>query len=1249
MKYTRLYTISVLLVLVSVFKIAAQQDVTSTIQDYLQSNYEAMGLGQSDISEWKVTDNVLSKHNGVRHVHIVQLIDQVPVKNGVANFAISKNDSVLFVGNRLLSNLEVVKNKKPAAKASVSVVMKAAEYTQMDGTAGKQLKHSVESEYLFEKGTLAKKDINMSLAYWGVGEEIKLVWIVSLYQLDGKHWWQVFIDANTGELVHTIDWVVSCDFKGAGHSSENHQHINKTYTSAPMAAAAGQGQYNVFALPVESPAHGSRSVEFSPADTVASPFGWHDTNGVAGADYTYTRGNNVYAYSDAAGTNSPGYSPNGGVSLNFNFPLNLSQAPLGYQDVSITNLFYTCNRIHDIFYHYGFDEANGNFQLNNYGNGGSGNDNVIAEAQDGGGNNNANFATPADGSNGVMQMYLWGGAGGASNLLTINSPSVISGLYLGQEAVFGPGLSSTPITADIVLALDTVGDTTDACETLVNATELSGKIAILRRGNCSFVNKVMSAQSAGAIAVIIVNNTGGLMSPGGSGPLITIPTIMISQQNGNDIIARLLASDTVNGTLQNGSSASFQFDGDLDNGIVIHEYGHGISNRIAGGPLNSGCLNSAEQMGEGWSDFFATILTMDTSVANPVRRPMATYVQGNTPGGTASLRNASYDTSFAINPYTYGDVADVNNVSQPHGIGFIWATMLWDLNWAFINQYGYDSNIDSGSGGNNMLLQLVLDGLALQPCGPGFVDGRDAILQADMINNNGANQCLIWEVFAKRGLGFSASQGSPNSRTDQVEAFDLPLTCQVAVVSPSADFTAEQEVSCNGRIQFRDLSTDVPQSWYWDFGDGNSDTIRHPLHYYANSGTYTVSLKVSNPFGADSISKVNFIQVTIPAAPTASAGGSGCSSDSIQLSATGANTIGWFDLNNRLLATGNTFKSPPSKSNQTYYAKNGVVYPKGFVGPTDTSIGTGGYHGGNFVGAVNFKAEDEVTIHSALVNSGAPGIRIVRLWDGYNGTGNLLETRILNIPFSGSGRVDLDFEVPGKGDYSIALSNANLYRNRTGASYPYVIPGLISLEGSSASPVGGNDIFYYYFYDLEVSKTPCWSDSVAVTTTVTDTADFSWAKNGSKGFTFTDLSPQATSWSWDFGDGNTSTLQNPNHAYAQNGTYKVTLVINGGSCTVTYFISVGNIGLGELSNPSLQVLLYPNPAKDKLFIEFNEALKFETKIQLYNTSGKMVVASEVLPDTEMAEIPVAQLAPGVYIVQITYKGYRMYQKVIVAN
>jgi PKD repeat protein len=440
-------------------------------------------------------------------------------------------------------------------------------------------------------------------------------------------------------------------------------------------------------------------------------------------------------------------------------------------------------------------------------------------------------------------------------------------------------------------------------------------------------------------------------------------------------------------------------------------------------------------------------------------------------------------------------------------------------------------------------------------------------------------------------LGFSANQGSSTSRLDQVEAFDIPTTCQTAIKAPIADFTSDVITTCHGTVRFTDQSVDVPQAWLWNFGDGSSDTVQNPTHTYSASGTYNVSLAVYNTLGGDTIVKASLISVVIPSPPTTVTNGSGCSNDSIVLMAAGNGTIGWFNATNSFLATGNTFKTPPSLSSATFYAKSGTVFPKNKVGPQNSNLGTGGYHNNAFTGTVNFEAYKKITIHSAWVDAGSTGPRTISLWAGNNAACNVLQTITVNIPFTGPGRIDLGFEVPAAGTYSIGLSQADLYRNNSGATYPYDIAGLISLTGS---PAGAND-FYYYLYDLEVSETACWSDSVPVVATVTDTADFSFSTND-LAVNFTDLTPRATSWAWSFGDGNTSSIQNPAHFYRAAGVYNVSLSVNGGTCIVTYPVTVNtNIGLNEAVADALGLKLYPNPAYQLLNIEFSKPLGYPAK------------------------------------------------------
>jgi len=162
--------------------------------------------------------------------------------------------------------------------------------------------------------------------------------------------------------------------------------------------------YNVFS---DHPGNSSQSVVSGPgAGNTESPIGWLDAGNHGAQDIS---GNNVNAYLDTNNSNS---SDGNGATVsdgNFLTSANLSQSPstTANKNVAVQNLFYLNNVIHDKLYKHGFVEGVGNFQNNNFGNGGNGNDAVRAEAQDGGGTNNANFSTPNDGSPGRMQMYIW--------------------------------------------------------------------------------------------------------------------------------------------------------------------------------------------------------------------------------------------------------------------------------------------------------------------------------------------------------------------------------------------------------------------------------------------------------------------------------------------------------------------------------------------------------------------------------------------------------------------------------------------------------------------------------------------------------------------------------------------------------------------------------------------------------------------------------------------------------------------------
>ena len=687
----------------------------------------------------RIRDAYVTQHNGVTHLVFRQFVDGIEVEGGDLQINLTKDGQVLNKHSQFVFNAAGKINSKMEQVAADQAVLSAADHLDIDTflpPVAMQTSRSANQAVTFRGDDISGVDIPVKLVYQKMPDgSLNLAWDMSIQTKD--NWWSLRVDAQTNEVIDQVSW---------------------------QAHAA----YEVLPLPYESPtAMGAAfSVVTDPADTVASPYGWHDTNGVAGAEYMDTRGNNVFAQEDQDDNNFGGFRPDGGTGLEFLYTWDGQLEPTEGTNIeaAIVNLYYWNNIIHDVMYHYGFDEAAGNFQENNYGNGGSGGDAVNADALDGSGTNNANFGTPSDGSNPRMQMFLFTAQAG----LTLNSPASVAGFYSAAPAGFGATLDATGVTGTIELADDGTANGSEACNPLVGFT--SGNIALIDRGNCEFGTKSLHAQDAGASAVIIVNNQGDdliTMSPGADGNQVSIASVMIGLSNGN-LIKNENAS--VNGTLgKNGVDR----DGDLDNGIIIHEYGHGISNRLTGGPSTTSCLWNAEQMGEGWSDFFALVMTAQAGDQANDARAMGHFATQN-PNG---IRTYPYSRDMNINPHTFADVADFDygggNIS-PHGVGSIWTAMLWDMYWNLVDKYGFDSDIYQGTGGNNLALQLVMDGLKLQPCSPGFESGRDAILAADTANNNGANHCEIWTAFAKRGLGEGAFSGSSNSIGDETESYEVP-------------------------------------------------------------------------------------------------------------------------------------------------------------------------------------------------------------------------------------------------------------------------------------------------------------------------------------------------------------------------------------------------------------------------------------------------------------------------------------------
>jgi hypothetical protein len=862
----------------------AKKPVPAAVLEHIRKNKQKLELEDADLAELELSSETDSKKSGMKHYYLKQLHQGIEIHGAVTNVSTDRNDNVVSMGNRFHKQVgKKIKSKQVGltAEAAVAAAARYLKTSLKEPLTVKERGAGLNREVLFSTGGISLEPIPARLVYQPMEDgSLRLAWEVSIYELDAQNWWNLRLDATTGEVLDKDNMVVHCEFDNNGpggkflHNNHSHKLIS-SQLAIPQAKAentAFTNAYNVFAMPLESPSHGPRTfVSNSVADNVASPSGWHSTGTT---NYTITRGNNVYAYDDpdntgyiGAAQDTYGTSPDGGPSLVFDYPIDFTKQPVAYKDAAITNLFYWSNITHDIWYQYGFDEQSGNFQANNFGRGGLGGDHVMAEAQDSRNipnpppgvttRNNANFATTPEGVRPRMQMYLWSGIPD-QNLFRVTSPSSIAAAYPALEASFSAKLTSTPITGKLVVAAAQSGVADQGCDAFSNAADIKGNIAVVYRGTCGFANKVQNAQIAGAIAVVVINNQPGTILMGGTStnptPAITIPAVSITQADGAIIRSELNKGIEVTVTLKNDGSGP-EIDGDFDNGIIAHEYGHGISIRLAGGPAVTNCLTNAEQMGEGWSDWFGLMMTMKAGDTPDKVRGIGTYASGQPTTGQG-IRPAPYSTSFNVNSFTY---AATNNaaISQPHGIGFVWSTMLWDMTWALIDRYGFNQDLYNGTGGNNMAMQLVIDGLKLQACRPGFVDGRDAILLADRINYGGANQELIWKAFAKRGLGFNAKQGSSTSRFDQVEAFDLPSAYMcttpltVAAVPTSTVFTGGDAtvvyLGYGPQNVILQASGDATNQYTWSPAAGLSDaTVADPVFTPTAAGTYTFRVTAVN-------------------------------------------------------------------------------------------------------------------------------------------------------------------------------------------------------------------------------------------------------------------------------------------------------------------------------------------------------------------------------------------------------------------
>lgn len=628
----------------------AQQPSVTLLTNQVRSEWTTSGKNIEDLQEISLSSFHTSSLSGITHAYFQQSYGGIPIRNGLGSIHVDPSGKIRFTNLSFYSDL---KRKVKATKSRITPnkARKAAAHSTIFPQAGteaaSQIQHQPKLVYLEnEQGELV-------LAY-----EVEMP---ALPQSDDR--FVIWVDAQNGRELDHHNRTLHCQFEG----EEGHSHLDRTPPAAltPEAKSApsltlqpaptANPKYFAFPFSVESPLHGNRELLHGSdiIDPVASPLGWHrNAVGNHSPQMGYTHGNNVYAFYAPSGEGNPTPAPitrlpmlgtylNGNVpwpgGLNFQYSNDLSALTANnFVEDAVTNLFVRNNFLHDILFHYGFDEAAGNFQTTNVSGNGLGNDHVLAQAQDGLGVNQASFSTPPDGEKPTMRMFLW---------------------------------------------------------------------------NTDLPNSMR--------------------------------------------------------------------DGSFDNLIISHEYAHGLSFRLVGGANNVNCLTNFEQGGEGWSDFVGLMMTLtdqdgdgqlEENVLGEGVRGIGHYVlsREQTESG---LRPRHYTRNMdcgsgLCNEFTYGDLPDL---SRPHGVGFLWCTMLWDLTWNLINEYGFETDLynTASTAGNIRALKIVVEALKMTPCQPTFIDMRDAVIEANDLLYAGEGNDLLWEAFARRGLGYSAQDGGR-------EAFDNP-------------------------------------------------------------------------------------------------------------------------------------------------------------------------------------------------------------------------------------------------------------------------------------------------------------------------------------------------------------------------------------------------------------------------------------------------------------------------------------------
>jgi subtilisin family serine protease len=358
----------------------------------------------------------------------------------------------------------------------------------------------------------------------------------------------------------------------------------------------------------------------------------------------------------------------------------------------------------------------------------------------------------------------------------------------------------------------------------------------------------------------------------------------------------------------------------------------------------------------------------------------------------------------------------------------------------------------------------------------------------------------------------------------------------------------------------------------------------------------------------------------------------------------------WYDqaTDGEPVAFGNSFQTPNLNASKSYYA----IIENRINGGKPTFTGDPGFVEATAGRALIFNALKPFTLSSVKVLCQGDGIRTFNLKDA---SGSVIQTKEVFIGL-GPRTVSLDFVVPAGDGHSLEVTGiGNLYVSEDSIQYPYLSPGVLEIIGSDQG-IG----FYPYAYDWVISE-PGMCERMEVPITIGNgslTADFSPSQTNLSlpwggTVTFTDNTVGATSWLWDFGDGNTSTQQNPVHSYTLVDTYLVKLTVtNADGCsdmqTTTIRATGFNVSLNDL-NYQRGITVYPNPGTGIFFVELKDQASTQFQARIVDLNGKAIRSwQEPYRAQSKLELDLHELTDGVYFLHLS-DGENQYSEKVILN